>query len=132
VGALEPGLIGISLLVMLLCFMMGLQNATITKISRSRIRTTHVTGIVTDIGIELGKLLYRNSPTSVAAGQPVLADRAKLRLLLAMLCAFMGGGLAGALGFKHAGFVAVLPLALILIALAVVPVFDDLRLRLAR
>ena len=46
--------------VMLLCFIMGLQNALITKISRAEIRTTHVTGLVTDIGIELGKLVYWN------------------------------------------------------------------------
>ena len=46
--------------VMLLCYIMGLQNAMITKVSRSEIRTTHVTGMVTDIGIELGKLFYWN------------------------------------------------------------------------
>jgi uncharacterized membrane protein YoaK (UPF0700 family) len=44
--------------VMLLCFTMGLQNAIITKISHAEIRTTHVTGMVTDIGIELGKWAY--------------------------------------------------------------------------
>ena len=38
--------------VALLCYVMGLQNAIITKISRAEIRTTHVTGLVTDIGIE--------------------------------------------------------------------------------
>jgi len=38
----------------LLCFIMGLQNAVITKISHAEIRTTHVTGLVTDVGIELG------------------------------------------------------------------------------
>ncbi len=43
---------------LLLCFVMGLQNATITKISGARIRTTHLTGMITDIGIELGKLTY--------------------------------------------------------------------------
>ena len=48
--------------VMLLCFIMGLQNALITKLSKADIRTTHITGIVTDIGIELGKSLYWNSP----------------------------------------------------------------------
>ena len=37
--------------VMLLCFMMGLQNALITKISNAEIRTTHLTGMLTDIGI---------------------------------------------------------------------------------
>jgi uncharacterized membrane protein YoaK (UPF0700 family) len=44
--------------VLLLCFMMGLQNAIITKISRAEIRTTHVTGLVTDIGIGMGRLLH--------------------------------------------------------------------------
>jgi len=34
-------------------FAMGLQNATITRISGSVVRTTHVTGVVTDLGIEL-------------------------------------------------------------------------------
>ena len=36
--------------VVLLCFIMGLQNAVITKLSRADIRTTHITGIITDIG----------------------------------------------------------------------------------
>lgn len=47
----------IPLAVLMLCFIMGLQNATVTKISGARIRTTHVTGMVTDVGIELGKLV---------------------------------------------------------------------------
>jgi len=50
----------VPLTVVLLCFIMGLQNAVITKISRAEIRTTHITGLVTDMGIELGKLLYIN------------------------------------------------------------------------
>lgn len=33
-------------------FAMGLQNATITKISGAVVRTTHVTGVVTDLGLE--------------------------------------------------------------------------------
>lgn len=48
----------VPLTVALLCFVMGLQNAMITKISKAEIRTTHVTGLVTDIGIEIGKSLY--------------------------------------------------------------------------
>ena len=35
--------------VMLLCYIMGLQNAVITKISSAVIRTTHVTGLITDL-----------------------------------------------------------------------------------
>src|SRR5258705_144359 len=44
----------VSVTVMLLAFIMGLQNAVVSKLSLAEIRTTHVTGIVTDIGIELG------------------------------------------------------------------------------
>jgi uncharacterized membrane protein YoaK (UPF0700 family) len=54
----------VSLIILLLCFTMGLQNAIITKISKAEIRTTHVTGLVTDIGIEFGKMLFRNGSSS--------------------------------------------------------------------
>ncbi|SAK56626.1 hypothetical protein AWB81_01527 [Caballeronia arationis] len=115
----------------LLCFVMGLQNAMITKISKAEIRTTHVTGLVTDIGIELGKLFYWNLGEA-QGGEKVRADRARLRLLSSLLGMFLAGALAGAFGFKYAGFVATIPLATILVALAVVPVLDDLRGRSAR
>jgi hypothetical protein len=39
---------------------------------------------------------------------------------------FFVGGVTGALGFKHVGYVATIPLASILMLLAVVPVMDDL------
>jgi uncharacterized membrane protein YoaK (UPF0700 family) len=128
-GVLGARLAGIDTLfvpatVMLLCFMMGLQNALITKISHAEIRTTHMTGIVTDIGIELGRMLYWNRDPS----QPkVEANRGRLRLLASLLLGFFTGGLAGALGFKHAGYLATLPLACVLCALAIVPAVDDLR-----
>jgi uncharacterized membrane protein YoaK (UPF0700 family) len=35
---------------------MGLQNATITRISGGVVRTTHVTGVLTDLGLELARL----------------------------------------------------------------------------
>lgn len=110
--------------VALLCFIMGLQNAIITKISNAEIRTTHVTGIVTDLGIELGKMLYWNTGKHA---DKVAADRRKLRMLGGLLWMFMAGGVIGALGFKHSGFVFTLPLAGLVFLLAAVPVFDDLR-----
>jgi len=114
--------------VALLCFVMGLQNAMITKISKAEIRTTHVTGLVTDIGIELGKLFYWNGPFShpTRLGAPVLADRRRLALLASLLAAFFCGGLAGAIGFKHMGFISTVPLATVLVALAAVPLMDDM------
>jgi uncharacterized membrane protein YoaK (UPF0700 family) len=116
---------------MLLCFIMGLQNALITKLSQAEIRTTHVTGIVTDIGIELGKLCYWNCDRDTR--QPrVVANRERLTLLATLLLAFFFGGLAGAIGFKHAGYFATLPLAALLSMLAIVPAIDDAVLLLQR
>jgi len=108
--------------VILLCFIMGLQNALVTKLSYGEMRTTHVTGIVTDLGIELGKLFYWNVAIH---GDKVVANRARLRLLSSLLAMFFLGGVAGALGFKHIGFVSTIPLALLVFLLAAVPVFDD-------
>lgn len=113
--------------VMLLCFTMGLQNALITKLSRAEIRTTHVTGLVTDIGIELGKLLYWNRATAPDAQRPpVLANRARLRLFSLLLLSFFCGGVAGAWAFNRSGFVATVPLALLLAAVAAPSAWDDL------
>ena len=112
--------------VLLLCFTMGLQNAIITKISHAEIRTTHVTGMVTDIGIELGKLIYWNRSGHLPPELEVKADRRKLLLLTALVGLFFFGGLVGALGFKHVGFIVTVPLALLLIVLAVMPVWDDI------
>jgi uncharacterized membrane protein YoaK (UPF0700 family) len=109
--------------VMLLCFIMGLQNALITKLSRAEIRTTHITGIVTDIGIELGKLFYRNAPSATPR---VVSNRQRLAILTMLATSFFTGSVVGALGFKHGGYVATVPLALLLIAIAIVPAIDDL------
>lgn len=113
--------------VVLLCFIMGLQNAIITKLSNAEIRTTHMTGIVTDLGIELGKLFYWNSSRSGPGESDVYADRQKLRVLGTMFLMFLTGGLTGAIGFKHVGYAATVLLAGILVVLAAVPMVDDLR-----
>lgn len=119
-----PGLL-VPATVLLLCFIMGLQNAVVTKLSGSVVRTTHITGIVTDLGIELGKLIYWNRHPEV--GEPVMADRQRLRTLGGLLACFFFGGMAGALGFQHLGYASTLPLALLLAVLALVPAWDDLR-----
>ncbi|WP_028103651.1 YoaK family protein [Pseudoduganella violaceinigra] len=113
--------------VTLLCFMMGLQNAVITKLSNAEIRTTHMTGIVTDLGIEAGKALYWNRDSQ--AVPRVAADWRRMRILGALLLSFFIGALAGAFGFKLVGFGATLPLAAVLLLLAIVPILDDLRSR---
>lgn len=110
--------------VVLLCYTMGLQNAMIAKLSNAEIRTTHVTGMITDIGIELGRMLYPNRDLQKP---PVVANWSKVWLLTSLVGSFFFGGVAGALGFEHAGFVFTVPLAAVLVLLAAVPVLDDLR-----
>ena len=119
----------VPLTVVLLCFIMGLQNAVITKISKAEIRTTHVTGLVTDLGIELGKLLYINrtraKPNDPHPAEPVRANRPKLRLHLILVSSFFIGALCGALGFKFVGYVSTVPLAALLMLLVWRPVSHD-------
>jgi uncharacterized membrane protein YoaK (UPF0700 family) len=117
----------VPLTVVVLCFIMGLQNAVITKISRAEIRTTHVTGLVTDMGIELGKLVYINAANGAT---PVMANRDKLWLQGKLITGFLLGGLLGATGFKHVGFVSTVPLAILLLMLVIKPLWIDARQRL--
>ena len=61
----------------------------------------------------------------MAGAGRVLADRGRLRLLCGLAAAFFAGGLVGALGFKHVGYLSTVPLALLLVLLAGVPALDD-------
>jgi uncharacterized membrane protein YoaK (UPF0700 family) len=113
-----------------LCFIMGLQNAMVTKISQAEVRTTHMTGVITDLGIELGRLLYWNrQPETPDAPETAMvrANRDRLRLHATLLACFAGGGLAGALAFQWLSFYATVPIALLLAGMAAVPILDDLR-----
>jgi len=105
--------------VLLLSFIMGLQNAVGSKSSRGSIRTTHMTGNVTDLGMELGKLLYRLRGS--AAALSVSVDGGRLQRSASLLVAFVTGGTLGALCFQTAGFIFVVPLATVLLALAAAP-----------
>ena len=115
--------VDLSLTAALLCYVMGLQNALVTKISNAEIRTTHVTGLFTDIGIELGKLFYWNRESGAGRELHVAANRAKLRVQLSLVASFFVGGGVGALGFKHAGFAATIPLAIGLVVMSSASIF---------
>lgn len=43
-------------------FAMGIQNSLVTNISKSTVRTTHLTGLFTDLGIELSQLFFYKNP----------------------------------------------------------------------
>jgi len=66
----------------------GLQNAMATTYSGAVIRTTHVTGIVTDLGIAVGQVVRRET-----------IDRRRIGLYLVLLAGFFLGGVGGTAGF---------------------------------
>lgn len=87
----------------------GLQNAMTSTYSGAVVRTTHVTGLFTDLGIMLGLRLR---------GQP--ADRRRVLLYLTLIGGFIGGGVLGALGYVHWHFQALLGPAVMAALLALV------------
>lgn len=77
------------LIACLLLFAMGLQNSYVTKISNAIVRTTHLTGLFTDLGIELAQLLFpKQHPHRVK-----LISTIKLRVYIILF--FFAGGLIG-------------------------------------
>ena len=57
----------------------------------------------------------------------VRADRAKLKVHASLVFLFFAGGIAGAVGFRFAGFGATIFLALVLLVAAALPFFDDVK-----
>lgn len=110
-------------LIFLLSFVMGMQNAVITKISNSEVRTTHVTGTVTDIGIGMARwMLLQHSHLHSS----VQFNVSRLRFNCILVSAFMGGGIIGAWGFSVVGFYfCFLPVTL-LVWVSFMPVWLDI------
>jgi uncharacterized membrane protein YccC len=79
--------------------------------------------LVTDIGIAIGRISYASADTDV----DMRKEMSTLRLLVSLVALFFVGGVMGAFGFKPAGFLFTLPLAGILLLLAILPLLDDLR-----
>ena len=85
-----------------LSWCMGMQNSLVTRLSGSVVRTTHLTGVITDLGIEIarwlrwlgsrmrpqGSLLYGRTPATRPAVAPSI-------LLMGIVLAFAIGGVAG-------------------------------------
>lgn len=83
----SPNFIAITLL-----FAMGLQNALVTRISDALVRTTHLTGLFTDLGIEISQLIFYKK----IEDQNILRSTIKLRFRIIAFF-FLGGIFAGIL-----------------------------------
>lgn len=104
-----------------LLFAMGLQNSLVTKISNSLVRTTHLTGLFTDLGIELAQLFFYKELVS----RQKLFSSIKLRLTI--ISFFFKGGIIGGLFFNH------LKLKVLIIAVAILIlglIYDNLKLKI--
>lgn len=96
-GAWLPPAAHGAILVLGLSFLLGLQNATVTQITDARVRTTHVTGMVTDLGIGLAHLLARRG--GVHPGP----DAGKMQLYGVTVAAFLAGGVIGVVSWRLLG-----------------------------
>lgn len=76
-----------------LLFAMGLQNSYVTKISDAVVRTTHLTGLFTDLGIDLSHLFFIRA--NVQRGKL----KANIKLRVFIISFFFAGGLVG--GFLY-------------------------------
>lgn len=79
-----------------LLFAMGLQNSLVTFISKAVVRTTHITGIVTDLGIETARLLFSLGRATM---RRVLFSHIGLKL--AIVFSFGLGGIVSAYCFQY-------------------------------
>jgi uncharacterized membrane protein YoaK (UPF0700 family) len=108
-----------------LCFSMGLQNALVTKISGAVVRTTHLTGMLTDFSIEAVRLMFWVRQR--LRGQKALdqlwelsriardPEVSRARLHLTILLSFVAAGALGTALYLHYGRVAMaLPVTVLL------------------
>ncbi|SUD90642.1 YoaK family protein [Psychrobacter phenylpyruvicus] len=84
----------------------GLQNSMVATYSGAVIRTTHLTGLTSDMGAAIGNWL---------AGRPV--NKMMLGFQTIIWYSFCGGGVVGAFGYFALGYTAMLiPVGIVLIA----------------
>lgn len=84
-------------LAFVLLFAMGLQNSLVTSISNAMVRTTHLTGLFTDLGIELSQLFFYKQHEQ----RHKLLSSIKLRLTI--ISFFFIGGIAGGVFYSRLG-----------------------------
>lgn len=112
-----------NILAFLLLFAMGLQNSLVTTISSATVRTTHLTGLFTDLGIELSQLFFYK----LKEQKEKLYSSIKLRLTIISFF-FLGGLLGGIFYSTIKLYVLAIAASFLLIGL----IYDDVKLKFAR
>jgi len=78
-----------------LLFAMGLQNSLVTRISNAMVRTTHLTGLFTDLGIEMSQLFFY---TTIEQRHKLFAS---IKLRMRIINFFFIGGIAGGIFYSR-------------------------------
>lgn len=111
-----------NLIACILLFAMGVQNSFVSKISKAVVRTTHLTGLFTDLGIELSQLFFPETHPD--------RDKIKsmIKLHLYIISFFFLGGITG--GILYSTFDLKLNALIIAAFILLISLFyDDLRFR---
>jgi len=111
----------VDIIACLLLFAMGVQNSFVTKISNAVVRTTHLTGIFTDLGIELSHMLF---PKEKEFKSKTIST---IKLRLYIISFFFLGGIFGGILYTKIKLNALIIAATILIAGLL---YDDLKFRM--
>ena len=91
-----------------LLFAMGMQNAMVTVVSGYVVRTTHLTGLFTDLGIELSKLLHSRKKEHSELSKKII-------LHSSIILMFISGGVIGGFLYHYIFYKIFIVAALILI-----------------
>ncbi|EGQ5280394.1 TPA: YoaK family protein [Enterobacter hormaechei] len=103
-------------IIIFLCGLMGIHNSTSTQLSGGRVRSTHITGTLTDAGISLASVMVAMLRRDYS--KDTAAQKSQLTTHLTTLFSFITGGIAGLILFRAFGFHAMLALGLILVLVA--------------
>jgi uncharacterized membrane protein YoaK (UPF0700 family) len=101
-------------------FAMGIQNSLVTKISQSTVRTTHLTGLFTDLGIELSQLFFYKKP------EETKRLKTSIYLRLSIISFFFVGCFSG--GFLYS-FIKMKTLLVSVFFLLIALMYDYMRLK---
>lgn len=106
-------------------YLLGLHNATSTQLTQGKVRSTHITGTLTDAGISIANLLLqpliKHSPEERRRYQYLLS------IHLTAIGSFFAGGLIGIFAFHLFSMLAFSLSGILLIVIASVSIFRAVR-----
>lgn len=109
-------------LVAFLLFAMGLQNGLVASISNGAVKTTHLTGLTTDLGISISMFTKEKFRKRREL-------RGKIKLLLTIAFFFLFGGVISGLLFLQIGFLTFFFIAAVIAFVLLYDLFNLTRIR---